>query len=393
MVAYIDDFNRADQSPIADDWETINNDGVEIFSNEIRAAGLAVNGISAIRNVIRNFTADQYSQIQVTTALQTGDYVGPACRCSVGGNGYYFRVDGNAASQALYKIVSGTATQLVVYNTAAIVVGDTLRIEVVGALIKVYRNGSEIISTTDTDLASGQPGVYAHWGNTRASRADNFQADDIGATSITNITDPLNDGSTGNVLNTSGFGSDISSLTVRDSNTTAFSTTMLNLSGSGDNYTFDNVDITSYIEDTAGTPFDSAYWNNEAVASDGVDSATISLNIAPMTDWAVVDVSATPSTAEGSVFYGWIGVPQQYDQVYFPTTDGTSVASDGVLSTSKLSGSIPMFYFDQTDGNWKFFQVIITEIGGFSKGISTFPVTVTSIIFNSPTSITIQLGE
>lgn len=184
MASVTDNFNRANESPIAGNWETILN-GLRLDANSVDAVTASVHSISAWRAAINTFAADQ--RVDFTyTALSSFDMAGPAVRCTVGtgGNAYFFRADGQAGNNdnGLKKLVNGVFTNLAVYTTA-VAVNDVIRVEAIGTTIKVYRNGTEIISVTDTSLASGQPGGYYFFDNTNTTALDDFVAtDELSAT-------------------------------------------------------------------------------------------------------------------------------------------------------------------------------------------------------------------
>jgi len=192
-----------------------------------------------------------------------------------------------------------------------------------------------------------------------------FTIEFAAGTSISAITDPVTDASTGNTFSVSGFGSDITSITLKDDVATTHTTTGTIQSGTGDGpYTWGMPHVAAYSADTLGTPFDSAYWGHTAEVGDGTDTGAITIVVNEKSGWTSVDVSATPSALEGSVFFGWTGAPIQYDQVYYPTANNTSVDADGILTTDQLTGSISMVYFDQGDSKWKPFSIIISTVTG-----------------------------
>lgn len=179
MASVTDNFNRTNESPIAGNWETILN-GLRLDANSVDAVTVSVHSISAWRAAVNTFAADQ--RVDFTyTALSSFDKAGPAARCSVGtgGNAYFFRHDGAAADNdnGLHKLVNGVLTRLVSYTTA-LAANDVIRLECIGTAIKVYRNSVEIISVTDSSLASGQPGGYYFFDNSNATQLDDFVATD-----------------------------------------------------------------------------------------------------------------------------------------------------------------------------------------------------------------------
>ena len=77
-------------------------------------------------------------------------------------NYYVFIVYGNNSStftMRIGKVVGGTRTSLVTQTFTA-ATNDVIRAEVVGDMLKMYQNGTEILSVTDTDITgTGNAGI------------------------------------------------------------------------------------------------------------------------------------------------------------------------------------------------------------------------------------------
>lgn len=157
-----DDFNRANETPIASPWtksgpgpnanltsnamtETVGNDTFYYYS------GAAT-------------SANQYSQAKVTAAGGgSGSEWGPAARIQVSAlyDGYFN--DCLPGSEGIYKYVASTASlvQAVTYTMA---VNDIVRIEAQGSTLRFIANGTERTGSPGTDTsitdAGGGPGVF-----------------------------------------------------------------------------------------------------------------------------------------------------------------------------------------------------------------------------------------
>lgn len=110
------------------------------------------------------------SDCEVSSDVILGSTDGICCRATDGGNYVVARIAISSGGLGLFKIVSGTATQLGVYNFGA-VAGNTYNIKIIsnGASLKVLLDGVERISATDSfnqtatkhglRVASGSAGV------------------------------------------------------------------------------------------------------------------------------------------------------------------------------------------------------------------------------------------
>jgi hypothetical protein len=131
---------------------------------------------------------DQYSQIvpQFTGPRNATRYIylmvrGPSTFNQYAvGNWYWFWFDGGSDTQIL-RVESGATTNIRTDNTFTFASGDTLKFEIVGTALKVYKNGSvhSALNATDGNIASGKPG-FGIWGSGPPT-ADNFEGGDVAA--------------------------------------------------------------------------------------------------------------------------------------------------------------------------------------------------------------------
>jgi hypothetical protein len=111
------------------------------------------------------FSNDQYSEITVLDSLGAGTYkAGVIVRSStdINANRDYYTAYLYANDNTIYidKVVNGTQTNITSQATSAMGAGDKLSLEVEGTALRAYINSTLIVSTTDSALSSGRPGVY-----------------------------------------------------------------------------------------------------------------------------------------------------------------------------------------------------------------------------------------
>lgn len=145
----------------------------------------ATSGDNMARWTADSFSADQYSQCTIAVAGDNDS--GVAVRCGASGlNGYSWSANFN--NSYLAKYVSGTWTQLG-SNGAAVVNGDTLRLEVSSTTLTPKKNGSTLNPPgpqTDNSHGSGEAGIYGYVGTNAESTIDNWEGGNIGGAATTN---------------------------------------------------------------------------------------------------------------------------------------------------------------------------------------------------------------
>jgi hypothetical protein len=113
-----------------------------------------------------SFLPDQWAEIELANPSGGTDYIGPAVRCSSGGNAYWFYASIGAGAWYWGKLVGGSYTVVdsVTGGLSGWATGDILRIEVRGTTVKLKRNGVQIGSdyTGRTELSSGSPGIAGY---------------------------------------------------------------------------------------------------------------------------------------------------------------------------------------------------------------------------------------
>jgi hypothetical protein len=195
VTTVTDDFNRANASPIAGDWETLGPAGVRLNTNRVDASAGSAQCLSGYKATTYAFAADQSSQITNTVVAAFGDFVGVGVRCTNagGGRGYVTFWNGGNGRVYLYKVSAGalgTAVNSVVNTWTA---NDIIKLAAVtnGANcdLTVYKNGSSIMtySDTSTPYTDGQPAIYAFNGNANGTKGDDWVGEDAAASGIAAI--------------------------------------------------------------------------------------------------------------------------------------------------------------------------------------------------------------
>ena len=134
------------------------------------------------RRTAESYTADQYAQATVTN-LTNMARISVRVRCASAANTYYAGgADPNDTGNSLYriwKLVAGTWTSLIAHASRVIVVGDVVRLTVVGSTLSLTVNGAVILTTTDSSIATGQPGFGGGAVSPPQSQWDNWSAANV----------------------------------------------------------------------------------------------------------------------------------------------------------------------------------------------------------------------
>lgn len=178
LPPFTDDFNRADENPIAGDWETGlgANGSVKILSNEAR--GVSGNGVASVKASSLNISSDQRAVIKYTGGNPEVRF-GAVVRMQA--NGAHYRVWYSQDFQQgaiVYVNSAGTETEIgsrffpsYYYNP-----GNSLGLEVNGTSLTAYRvvggTRTDFATRTDSTLTGGQPGFFVH----ADTQVDDFEA-------------------------------------------------------------------------------------------------------------------------------------------------------------------------------------------------------------------------
>jgi len=158
-----DNFDRANGG-LGTNWTTVTGLAApQITSNTVNP--LAVGSDSAAFYNAVSFPNDQWSQATMVAAA-TSQGIEILCRCAAAAKTFYYgQVTGPVGATAkayLKKWVAGTLTSLVGPTTFTSAANDVFRLEVIGTSLVLYQNDVALISTTDSSIASGSPGIYVY---------------------------------------------------------------------------------------------------------------------------------------------------------------------------------------------------------------------------------------
>lgn len=363
MAIFTDDFNRANENPIASPWQSVasggalNGNGLQVNNNQLVGNG----GTNASIVGELQFDDDQSASIEVAIKDNFCD-VGVILRGDISGNGYLLYYDVSGDDLLLGTLTGGTFAQLAAFNNTGMVNGDSFGISVAGNVFTVLVNGSPFGSTyTDAGntYTSGSVGTWYQNGNSNSTKLDNFSAEGWVDVRITDVDtdETVEDGQQDVSFTVSGFGSDITSASLRVG---AQTVALTGLSGTGTNYVVDFPDVSAFATDTAGLPFTSSNHVNELVASDGNNEASLAITRNPKAGFAVVDTVNAVAT-QGSVFENRVGgAMADGSQILYPTTNNTVVTEDGVISTD--ADSVDVLTWDVDTGIWE--TLTITFVNG-----------------------------
>lgn len=192
MTTYTEDFAgaQADLTTPWVQWRVTGGAGKQMQRNGSGfAQALAANVDSgAIYN--NTVGADQYSQIvpQFTGPGDGSQYLYLMVRAPntadswLAGAFYWLFSDGGSDTEVVLATAGANVfTTLSTDNSFTFAAGDVIKFEIVGATLKVYKNGSVVSSLTVTDatIATGFPGFGAF--GTGAPTMDSWQGGDVGA--------------------------------------------------------------------------------------------------------------------------------------------------------------------------------------------------------------------
>ena len=138
--------------------------GLTIANQQVQ--GTNAGGDSGDIRTGESYTSDQFSQLQLTSTQLTGSqWVGPAVRAQAGGQDMYVGIyswNGGSPELMLFLRDNGSWDQLATSTTTALAAGTTLTLTVVGSTLAFAVNNTTVLSTTDTTLTGGAPGVVAN---------------------------------------------------------------------------------------------------------------------------------------------------------------------------------------------------------------------------------------
>jgi hypothetical protein len=129
---------------------------------------------------------DQLAECVVAWTGSGGECMGPGIRLSATGSGYGLIISQNGqAFLNLYTNGVYAGTTLFTSSAGAIASGSLMRVQAIGSTLKVFDDGVEIFSGTDSTHTAGQWGLIGY-SNSTTIYADNWSASD-GQTTVVSV--------------------------------------------------------------------------------------------------------------------------------------------------------------------------------------------------------------
>lgn len=163
---FSDDFTRANASDLGSVWDAgyAGLTNLQIVGNRVRQGTLGNDCLESVN--APSFPADQWAQLTIATITGSGQQ-SPQCvlraatpatlTCYV-----FYALRNGIIRSAIAKHVAGVFTSLVTENSTTWAASDTIRAEAQGTALRMYRNGLLLLSTTDSAIASGRPGLWIY---------------------------------------------------------------------------------------------------------------------------------------------------------------------------------------------------------------------------------------
>lgn len=170
-----DNFNRADESPIAAPWTKVGSGSNFNLTSNALVKGSADDSAYYYSGAATG--ADQYSEAKQVVKPFNNDW-GPAVRITGAAINMYC-YDSYVTDEQIFKEVAGVYAGIAHAGNDASVAGDVLRLEASGTTLTAFKNGVQRLSGTDASFSSGQPGIFIFEGG--AGVIDDWAGGDLGA--------------------------------------------------------------------------------------------------------------------------------------------------------------------------------------------------------------------
>jgi len=179
-AAQTDNFNRADESPLASPW--IAPDGVTDSKFLLSSFHLVGSALTTVQLMYYNFafSGNHYSQATLggSDLTNVATYAYAAVRIqSSGQSAYVYGIIAGATSYKIQKIVSGTFTALQTCSGTP-TAGDVVKLSVSGSSLTGTVNGGSTCSASDGALSGGRAGLGGYNGS-GAYTFDDWSGDDV----------------------------------------------------------------------------------------------------------------------------------------------------------------------------------------------------------------------
>jgi hypothetical protein len=184
-AVFSDTFTRADNADLGADWDSgyFGSTG-QVVGNRVRATTINATFFETWNGSSAN---DQYAQVTLasfTGAVEISASLLVRATAPATLTGYVAVAHRNHTfgfTTRLFEYTAGSGAELISEASTTWLAGDVLKMTAVGTLITVYRNGVQLLQTTDASIASGRPGLggtVATGGSLADMELDNFSGGD-----------------------------------------------------------------------------------------------------------------------------------------------------------------------------------------------------------------------
>ncbi len=177
-----DDFNRADENPIAGNWSTgyTSRAALRLIGNKVRAT------VASTQNNMASYNAvvlpnDQWGQITLATWTGSTNLFGVVLlRCASPPTDTYYQYVATAGPSVrcyISKLVAATETQFATGGSSPTwAVGDVLLATAERNAHTLYRNDQAILTGSDSAIASGRAGLLIYVTTLTNVELDNWKS-------------------------------------------------------------------------------------------------------------------------------------------------------------------------------------------------------------------------
>ncbi len=186
-VLVTDDFNRADED-IQDsaNWDIVAaSNQFSIVSNVLNVIGTTNFRHTAWWSA-DSFGPDCYAEFENLVVPTSASGVGPMVRydgvnLNSTGNAYFGRADASGPEYDIFKVVTGSSTQLATGGTP---VTGTYRFEADGSTLTLFVDTVQELQTTDTSITGADFAGIFQFGTADGGDWDDFEAADLAAAAV-----------------------------------------------------------------------------------------------------------------------------------------------------------------------------------------------------------------
>jgi len=166
MTIRADFFTDQTNTP-SSNWTTHGDEGTTItaYSGGVQSETTSSYFGAVWKASVDDFGADQFAEARIYTIADNSDWYGLGVRMnepSAEPESYHCYIKYGDTTLQLRKYVAGSESTVGSSVSYTWVDGDLLRIQAEGTTIKVFVNGVEKISETDSDVSDGQPGIKGY---------------------------------------------------------------------------------------------------------------------------------------------------------------------------------------------------------------------------------------